>query len=121
MKIRISGNTLRLRLSSLEVDDLIQNGYVASSCQIGPNALQYILKQEVCEAIYATLNEQTITVFIPQYLCKDWHVDERIGFESPANQDLYILIEKDFKCMMPRPNEDETSLYENPQAHKEHP
>lgn len=115
MKIRINGNSLRLRLAQAEISQLVKLGEVSTECKIGNNHLTYRIISKNVPQIYAQFEDQTISVYIPKKMINHWDIDERVGFDHSAD-DLYILIEKDFQCLKPRPNEDESDLFPNPQS-----
>lgn len=116
MKIRISGNSIRLRLTQTEVGQFVTLGIVSSTCQIGKHNFIYQIKQEQTDNIFAQLSEQTITIFVPKKLAQKWDTDDRVGFDTTDENGLYILIEKDFQCLKPRQNEDESDNFPNPQS-----
>ena len=115
MKLRISGNSIRLRLSMSEARVLVQNGKVHASCHIGGSMLTYQISQSIDETgITASFLANIIEVTIPKKWLENWDNDERVGFEGSDANGLYLLIEKDFQCMKPRQHEDESDLYLNP-------
>jgi len=117
MKLRISGNSIRLRLSMSDVQMLVQGGVVQDKCHIGSSTLTYQVSQKTqLEKLFATYSDDMIDVKIPKEWLTDWDTDERVGFEGHDAHGLYILIEKDFQCMKPRPHEDESDLFLNPNA-----
>lgn len=117
MKLRISGNSIRLRLSMSDVQMLVQSGIILDKSHIGNGILKYQITQNIHEnELSATFENDTINVHLPKDWLTNWDNDERIGFEGRDANGLYILIEKDFQCMKPRINEDESDLFLNPNA-----
>lgn len=116
MKIRISGNSIRLRLTQTEVVQFVITGKVNSTCQIGNNLLTYSIIQEETDFIFAQMSGQSITICVPLELAKHWDTDDRVGFDTIDKNGLYILIEKDFQCLKPRSHEDESDNFPNPQS-----
>ena len=49
-------------------------------------------------------------------MIKDWHLNDKVGFEAEMDNGCYILVEKDFQCLVPRAEEAEDDLYPNPQG-----
>ncbi len=47
---------------------------------------------------------------------KAWAQNQSIGIYAQAEWGLKIAVEKDFKCLDPRRDEDETDAFENPHA-----
>jgi hypothetical protein len=68
------------------------------------------------DALTADIVDSQITVYVPSAITEKWDIDERVGFDAHDTSGLYILVEKDFQCLKPRPHEDESGLFPNPQA-----
>ncbi|MGQ9805456.1 MAG: DUF7009 family protein [Chlorobiales bacterium] len=125
MKLRIKGNTLRLRLSKSEIAKIGSEGYVEDAIGFAGNVrLKYAMQVADVEALSATMNNCTITVHLPRTLAKTWVETEQVGFEvhQPLDngESLYILVEKDFQCLTTRPNEDESDNYAHPPVEAGH-
>jgi hypothetical protein len=117
MKLRIQDNSIRLRLSQSDVHQLVHEGLVSGACRFPINTLKYtILHNELTSALQADFLEKEIKVWMPSSLVNGWDQDDRVGFDAYDTNGLYILIEKDFQCLQPRPNEDESDLYTNPDS-----
>lgn len=117
MKLRISGNSIRLRLSVTDVTSLVDLGSVSADCNIGSGTLTYQISQDNNQNILsASFADGYIEVKVPKDWLTNWDNDERIGFDGNDPNGLYILVEKDFQCIKPRPQEDESDLYNNPQT-----
>ena len=119
MKIRIKGDSIRLRLTKKEVDTLVQDGKVSESTQFTVNnSFTYSIIASDIEDINAEVNDQSISVYISKNKLVDWDINNVVGFNHTidnGNQEgLYLLIEKDFKCLTPRERENEEDHYENP-------
>ncbi len=120
MKLRIFGNSLRLRLSQSEVASLHQTGKVEDHISFGKSAgqsLTYTLESSGASQITATFEAGRIAVAVPEALARQWALSEEVSLkaEQPTNigETLKILIEKDFKCLTPR-EEDESDNFPNP-------
>jgi hypothetical protein len=113
MKIRIKGNSVRFRLAQNEVSQLVNEGETWSKCDFGNSALIYGLKRSDVEEMNCTFKGERIIVSIPKQLLQHWDTDERVGFDH-TEDGLYMLIEKDWQCLKPRDNEDESNLYQHP-------
>ena len=122
MKLRIRGNSLRLRLGESEVDQLISAGRVSESIvfSAAPSAsLTYTLDTSPdAREITVRFASSEITVTIPGGVAKEWATSERVGLSGalPISDEmsLAILIEKDFRCLTPRLGEDQSDSYPNP-------
>ena len=123
MKLRIKGNTLRLRLTRSEVARFRETGQVADAIAFGPGPEQrmtYSLATAEVPSVQAGFAGRTITVWVPPDLGRAWATTDQVGFESEqdvGNADqLRLLIEKDFSCLAPRTGEDDTDAFDNPLA-----
>ena len=117
MKLRIKGNSLRLRLTKGEIDLLSKDGLIESRINFGSDALVYgIAVSAEIDRISASFNDSRITVRIPEAVAKGWATSEQVGIEATQHVDgeLRILIEKDFKCLTTRAGEDDADTFDNP-------
>ena len=122
MKIRIQGNSLRLRLKKQEVLQFETRGLVEESIQFGTQALEKLTYRLLLSDSHAELSsdfqQNTINVFVPLSIGKQWANSDQVGMEAvqiiDTKQGLRILIEKDFKCLTERPHEDESDAFPNP-------
>ena len=122
MKIRIQGNSIRLRLKQEEVATLAETGAVEDRLKFGPDDSQHLIYRLVAAdvtGINTSFNKGVIIVDVPEEDAKTWIWSNRIGFEQDVTVDgesIHILVEKDFKCLEERPGEDD--LFPNPNAGK---
>ncbi|AHM58399.1 hypothetical protein D770_00625 [Flammeovirgaceae bacterium 311] len=122
MKIRLKDNSIRFRLMQGEVDRFSKEGIVTTVTCMGfspENFLSYSLKKsEDSEVVTAVFEKGEIIVSVPSGLADDWTKTDRVGFDARMplanNEQLNILVEKDFSCMQQRPGEDETDAFPNP-------
>jgi hypothetical protein len=118
MKLRIKGNSIRIRLSKTEVDELASGTSLHNNTYFGVNTFGYSV-QPVNNGgdLSATFANNTITLNVPNSLLKDWPTNSVVGFESKmpvenAGQ-LHLLLEKDFKCL-DKTTEDQSDFFDNP-------
>jgi hypothetical protein len=118
MKLRLHGNSLRLRLSQAEVAQFSKTGYVEESIEFGPGAcLCYILESssKITSPQAAFLNGE-LRVQISCAAAKEWTTTDRVGISGVQSLEngkpLSILIEKDFKCL--HGDESDVDAYPNP-------
>lgn len=114
MKLRVKGNSIRVRLTKTEVDKICSGTTFEESTIFGENIFKYELKKsdDVSE-LSAAFNSGTITIFLPSSLIENWSTNETVGFNETSQDGLYILVEKDFKCI-DETTEDQSDNYENP-------
>lgn len=125
MKLRIKGNSLRLRLTKSEVEEFGRSGRFEEKICFGKNAdeiLTYALEKSAQTEITASFNGCRITVFVPEIVAQNWVETDKVGFEAGQKIDnqnvLRILVEKDFVCLTPRKDEDESDNYPHPKEHR---
>jgi hypothetical protein len=123
MKLRIRGNSLRLRLTRTEVDALANDGRVEDAIAFAPgesNRLVYAIVAREANGVSAEWTGRAMTVTLPSSLARDWATSERVGIEheQPIGDagTLRILVEKDFACLTPRKGEDDENAFPNPNA-----
>ena len=122
MKIRIKGNSLRLRLEKSEVQRLAADGMVQETIEFAPGQrLVYCLEcRDSLEQMQAVYEPGAIRVLLPRLQALDWAHSETISLvgEQPAagNGPLRLLVEKDFACLNPRAvwQEDQHDQFSNP-------
>ena len=118
MKLRIKGNTLRVRLSQSEVIELDEKGLVKDQIQFGLTSLSYSIVSDVLVDHQVRYENNAIEIIVPNEEVNNWAKTDQVGFDFTMNWKgqnvIHVLIEKDFKCLTDRPNEDESDLFENP-------
>jgi hypothetical protein len=122
MKLRIKGSSLRLRLTQTEVHRLETEGEVAEQVNFGAGVrLTYRLRTDATKpAITATYASDIIDVRVPREAAVTWSrtadqvavSDER----TALGDELRIIIEKDWNCLAPRADEDESDNFPHPEA-----
>lgn len=122
MKLRIRGNSVRLRLTKSEVAEIGAGGAVEETVEFGDEPAQrfvYALKAaDDIENPTAVFDAGRITVFVPKAQAGDWARTNQIGIEAEKMIDdsrtLRILIEKDFSCLEPRAGEEDADTFAHP-------
>jgi hypothetical protein len=127
MKLRIRGNSLRLRLTRTEVAAIGRGETVRESISFSPTSrLDYVLESASGPDLRATFESASIRVAVPLTIAREWASSKTISVK--AQQDigtggrLQLLIEKDFTCLKPREHqhEDESDLFPNPNEEHGH-
>ncbi len=119
MKIRIKGDSIRLRLTQTEVKDLNATGNVEDAVHFSPNAkLTYRVMRSTSGDISCSFTNDCISLSIPSNELNAWANSEQVSIESESQIDdgrvLRILLEKDFACLTVRQHEDESDMFPNP-------
>lgn len=120
MKLRIYNNSIRLRLQQSEMTDL-ENQHLIVGETLFPNgtAFRYALRitPEVTH-ISADFAADGLEVVVPLEVAQKWFAPTQVGIDAqlnlPDGDVLKILLEKDFKCLTDRPEEDESDAFPNP-------
>ena len=117
MKLRIRGNSVRLRLTRSEVEEFGITGKIEETVDFGPGKrkLVYALEAYPGERVFGDYEENSIRVFVPAEQARLWVISDSVGVES-AGEGLQILIEKDFACLNERPGENEDDSFPNPKG-----
>lgn len=104
MKLRIKGDSLRLRVGPAEVQQLLAAGRVAETIHFAPGVhLSYALEHSAaadCIAVSHALHE--VTVIVPTSVAQAWADGDEVGIytEVPNGSGcLSLAIEKDFACL----------------------
>lgn len=120
MKLRIKGNSLRLRLSQTELAQFADSGAVEDRIEFGPGRhLRYGLKRGTDGGLAVEFSGGVITVAVPAADAARWTGTDLVSLrgEHPLPDGaLNLLIEKDFQCLAPRADEDESDLFAHPLA-----
>lgn len=120
MKLRIKGNSIRLRITQGELERLAEIGHIEETVPFAPGRkLVYGLQvSEAAEVLTAHYEKDMVSVELPMGWLEPWAEMDRVGFEGvqPAGEgkELHLLIEKDFDCLHKRP--EDTDTFPNPLA-----
>ncbi len=119
MKLRILGNSIRLRLTQTEVSNLARLGRISETTQFGPdNFLEYELIMTPESTLMVSFQQGKILVALPKIIGKPWAEGSAISLQRfirfDEKSELSVLIEKDFKCKTDRVGENEDDMFPNP-------
>lgn len=107
MKLRIKGNSIRMRLNREEVHRLGVDGQVTETVVFGAapgERLTYALRaSDDVGDLTATYRDGSVSVLMPRGWVGEWVATDRVGFETVRTAGgaaaLRILVEKDFACL----------------------
>ena len=118
MKLRIKGNSLRLRVTPSEVKQLLRNGVILEHVQFAANP-----NDRLTYAVISSLSGATttvayqlgnITVSVPEIQLRKWAGSEDVGIYADValgdEHELSVAIEKDFACLDRSDAENEDSF-----------
>ena len=105
MKLRILGNSLRLRVGQSELKRLVDGQTVQDLTEFSPqNRLVYAIHPTDAADMECTFLDGRITISIPRNQLQRWASGDDIGIEHTQGN-LRLLIEKDLRCSS-RPDPD---------------
>lgn len=119
MKLRILNNSLRFRLSQPEVQQLASQTPVCGEVVFADAIrLTYQLAIAAADGWSTELCKQTLTVRIPQADVQRLTDTDEVTLSAVVANDtdepLRLKVEKDFRCLAPRDDEDESQLFDHP-------
>jgi len=119
MKIRIKGNSIRLRLTRSDLDRFAKDAYLEEKTEFGNNALTYALQRsDSSEELSADYTANKITVYMPKTYAEKWEDTDEVGYSNKFvfddGKELFILVEKDFKCIDGEVLEDQSDNFDHP-------
>jgi hypothetical protein len=124
MKVRLKGNSLRLRLGRSEVSRLLLCGLVEESTAFGAlprQRLVYALTTTGAGSdLSASFDSGRMHVRIPTEAARRWAVSDELAISGSQpvgrGRRLRILIEKDLECLDPAPGESQEDAFPHPQS-----
>jgi hypothetical protein len=120
MKLRIHKNSLRLRLSQIEVDEIGKGQSISEQLEMGDNPdlnFKYSLTPLAQNSdISAEFSKGKLSITVPKKTAEEWANSDLVSLSKESANGLTVLIEKDFQCLHKRPDEDESQNFPNPMA-----
>jgi len=117
MKLRIQGDSLRLRMTQNEVAFLHNFGCVESTIRFAPGrALSYSVASSTDAAeVSVHYEDDSICVVLPQPVVTAWAEGTEVTVEGSGNSGVQVSVEKDFQCLH-KSEERDPEAYLNPLA-----
>jgi len=123
MKLRIRGNSIRLRLKRGEVDRLAAGMTLVEETHFPGSTLSYSLELSNNDDMLASFDNGAIAISMPREIIPEWADTDLVSLyselELPDTGMLAVLIEKDFSCLEPghhRDCEEDADTYPHPSA-----
>jgi len=121
MKLRIRGDSIRLRLKRGEVDRIAAGISIVEETHFPDSVLTYRLEASENSNISASFDNGSLIVRLPKSKALDWagtdevslYAEQKLSGMAP----LSLLIEKDFRCIEPghhRDCEDDEDTFPHP-------
>ena len=123
MKLRIKGDSLRIRVSRSEVAKLLAGDCLEETIHFTPEAVAkftFALQQETSlSRPTVQYTDSRVAVLIPAEQANAWGATDQVGIAEDISLgsfgSLALLIEKDFACL-DRSEEDNEDTFPNPNA-----
>jgi hypothetical protein len=119
MKLRILGNSIRLRLTRSDVAQFGRSGRVEETFGFGAqpaDRLNYSLERSPSGTVELDVTPNRIAIRVPHSVANDWVETRHVGFEAVCRRavgdEISVLVEKDFQCTHGSPNDPDR--YPNP-------
>jgi len=114
MKLRLQGNSVRLRLTRSEVERLRETGLVQESTEFGAGvALAYRLQTRLeLGPLETAYHQGSMTISVSKDAAQAWAGSDEVGLYGQFGA-LAISVEKDFRCLT-RARDDERDAYPHP-------
>ncbi|HEX5462084.1 MAG TPA: hypothetical protein VFX20_19110 [Steroidobacteraceae bacterium] len=121
MKLRIKGDSLRLRLAQGEMRALVERGAVEDRVSFpGGAALRYRLRMDKnSNVISSSYVQNLIEIIVPEAQAQHWYGTDLVTLSATgpvATGEQRIVLEKDWACLAPREGEDESDNFPHPEA-----
>jgi hypothetical protein len=97
MKLRLRGNSIRLRLSRSEVREVARAGCIEESTGFAPARLVYCLRTTASDGIRASFADGKIFIEVPGSQIAEWAEGTETGIAGLCGE-VSVLIEKDWAC-----------------------
>lgn len=117
MKLRIHGNSIRLRLSQADVAAFATSGRAEACLEFADNGrLTYVLAvSDTVSEPEARFENNSITVFVPKARADEWVNSDAVALDPAGDTSgPNIIVEKDFACLHKRAGEDDAGTFPNP-------
>jgi uncharacterized protein DUF7009 len=122
VKLRLRGDTIRLRLTRSEVESIGAGRRVSETLHLPDGSeFRYTLVAAGANGVQMQRESALVEIVIEIVASQahSWATSEQVGYsgETPLQiGDVSLLIEKDFTCITPRIGEEESDTFPNPQA-----
>ena len=122
MKLRLLDDSIRLRLSRSDVVAVAEQGLVDGQTRFPDgSAFKFALETLSAGSPSASFAGNRMVVSLAAEEISNWANDDAVvslhsELKLPDGAVLKLLVEKDFKCLTGRPDEDQTDMFQNPDS-----
>ena len=115
MKLRITHNSLRIRIQRTQLAQLQSEGKIVETVDFPmKSSFQYALLVHEGPSVEAQFEDNQLTIKLPESEANTWFNTNLVGITADLTTTgearLHVLIEKDFPCA-DRPNEDKSETF----------
>jgi hypothetical protein len=122
MKLRLRGDSIRIRLRQHQLQQLLNSGAVSETTTFGPHSELKCILAVGGNQVSTTFQSGELKVLIPHGQIQQWATTDQVGItaDQPIGDGrmLRILIEKDFACRDGASDESQEGAFENPAGTK---
>jgi hypothetical protein len=121
MKLRILGNSIRIRVTRSELVEFDLDGEVRETVDFGGGTrfIYALVRGDYDGQPSADYGDHTLSVRLPATTVDEWVNSNQVSIRATQRLDdggtLQLLVEKDFACLEPRPGEDESDMFPHPE------
>ena len=123
MKLRIRGDSIRLRLKINEVDRIATGESIVEQTHFPDSVLTYRLEASENGNTTTTFRDGNLVIRLPKADLEEWAGNDTVSLSSEQNVagagTLSLLVEKDFECLAPghhRDCTDDDDTFPHPNA-----
>lgn len=122
MKLRLLDDSIRLRLSRGDVLAAAEQGIVEGQTRFPDGSVfKFALETLSASSPRASFSGGRMVVSLPSEEILSWANDDaavsiQCELKLPDSSMLNLLVEKDFKCLTGRPDEDQSDMFQNPDS-----
>jgi len=123
MKLRIRGDSIRMRLKRGEVDQIAAGASIVEETHFPNTVLTFRLDISENDDASASFNNGALVVSLPKSTVLDWAGSDEVSLVAEqklsGEGSLSLLVEKDFSCLEPghhRDCEDDADTFPHPRA-----
>lgn len=112
MKLRLEGNSIRLRVRKSDLNTLQKEGKIIEKLTFPDQSVfnYQLFVDKNATQLTAEWSNEGIFVALPVSEMQIWIQSNEVGIEATLSSGLYVLIEKDFPCK-DRPLEDTADTF----------
>lgn len=117
MKLRIRGDSVRLRLTQPETEQLGNGEAVSQTTSFaGGGVLRTTLAPTGDNQMSARFDDGELNVSAPRTALRDWATSDQVTLNCDQHNPPQILVEKDFACLVPRAGGEDDNTFPHPKA-----